>query len=99
MLFGTRPTSCPYEAYPRIWPDVSARLGSTPNLVAGFSLRRGIMAGMQPFLKGMKHFIHDLDPPGRLSRVPPSVLVGCGLFVIGVVIAILAMWAARGARK
>jgi hypothetical protein len=54
---------------------------------------------MQPFLKDVKHFIHDLDPPGRLAKMPPGLVVAIGVLLLGVVIAILAAWAAHAARK
>jgi hypothetical protein len=53
---------------------------------------------MQPFLTDVKHFIHDLDPPGRLAKMPPGLVV-VGVLLLGVVIASLAAWAVRGARK
>lgn len=54
---------------------------------------------MQPFLKHVKLLIHDLNPPGRLAKMPPGLVVVIGVLVLGAVIAILATWAARGARK
>ena len=54
---------------------------------------------MQPFLQDVKHFIHDLDPPGRLAKMPPGLVVAIGVLLLGVVIAILAVWANHTARK
>ena len=54
---------------------------------------------MQPFLNDAKHFIHDLDPPGRLAKMPPGLVVAIGVLLLGVAIAILAAWAARATRK
>lgn len=54
---------------------------------------------MQPFLKDAKHFIHDLDPPGRLAKLPPGLVIVIGVLVLGVAIAILAAWAAHATKK
>jgi hypothetical protein len=54
---------------------------------------------MQPFLMDVKHFIHDLDPPGRLEKMPPGLVVAIAVFLLSVAIAILAAWAARATRN
>jgi hypothetical protein len=54
---------------------------------------------MQPFLQDVKHFIHDLDPPGQLAKMPPGVVIAIGVLLLGVVIVILAAWAAHATRK
>ena len=60
---------------------------------------RGVELTMQPFLQDVKRFIHDLDPPGRLAKMPPGLVVAIGVLLLGVVIAILVWWAAHATRK
>jgi len=54
---------------------------------------------MQPFVQDVKHFIHDLDPPGRLAKMPLGLVVAIGVLLLGVAIAILAVWATHATKK
>ncbi len=50
---------------------------------------------MQTFLDNVKHFIHVLDPPGRLAKMPPGLVIAIGIFLVGIVIAAVVVYAAR----
>jgi hypothetical protein len=50
---------------------------------------------MQPFLKEWKHFVHILDPPGRLRQLPPSLLIALVSLVVGIVAVIIIRYVAR----
>jgi hypothetical protein len=50
---------------------------------------------MQPFLKEWKHFVHILDPPGRLGQLPPSLLIALASLLIGIMAAIVVRYIAR----
>jgi hypothetical protein len=42
-----------------------------------------------------KHFVHDLDPPTRLSHVPLGITVAFGMLALGIAIAIIAAYINR----
>jgi hypothetical protein len=47
---------------------------------------------MLPVPNQWRQFVHDLDPPTRLSNAPPGLVVAVGMLMLGVALAAVVYW-------